>query len=309
MTPARARVIAAAEGGLSITKRELAAGGGVSVGVIDGLIDEGTLETLALPPEPIAERARPGLCAPVALATAPAAMPRRVAHALRARRRRLASTLLEGVTGSGKTEVYFEAVAEALRQGRQALILMPEIALTAQFLDRFAARFGVAPGRLALRHRRAPARAALRGHCRGRGARSWPAPARRCSCPIAELGLIVVDEEHEAAYKQEDGVHYHARDMAVVRGRIEGCPVVLASATPSIETPRQRRARALQARRAAGALRRPPPAADPRGRPAGATRSPRGRWLSADAAPGGRRRRSRAASRRCCSSTAAATRR
>ena len=143
--------------------------------------------------------------------------------------------LLEGVTGSGKTEVYFEAVAEALRQHRQALILMPEIALTAQFLDRFAARFGVRPGTW---------HSGVTGRRRERlyagiasGEVKVVAGARSALfLPYAKLGLIVVDEEHEAAYKQEDGVHYHARDMAVVRGRIEKAPVVLASATPSIET-------------------------------------------------------------------------
>jgi primosomal protein N' (replication factor Y) len=144
-------------------------------------------------------------------------------------------TLLEGVTGSGKTEVYFEAVAEAVRQGRQALILMPEIALTAQFLDRFAARFGVSP---------ATWHSGVTGRKRERlyagiasGEVKVVAGARSALfLPYADLGLIVVDEEHETAYKQDDGVHYHARDMAVVRGRIENATVVLASATPSIES-------------------------------------------------------------------------
>ena len=157
-------------------------------------------------------------------------------------------TLLEGVTGSGKTEVYFEAVAEAVRQGRQALILMPEIALTAQFLDRFAARFGVRPAAWHSGVTGPQARAALRR--RSRPARCKVVAGARSALflPYADLGLIVVDEEHEAAYKQEDGVHYHARDMAVVRGRIENAAVVLASATPSHRDPRQRGARALPPR-------------------------------------------------------------
>ena len=143
--------------------------------------------------------------------------------------------LLEGVTGSGKTEVYFEAVAEAVRRGHQALILMPEIALTAQFLDRFAERFGVRPatwhsGIGSKRRERLRAGVAAGEVSVVVGARS------ALFLPFTDLGLVVVDEEHEAAYKQEDGVHYHARDMAVVRGRLENCPVVLASATPSIET-------------------------------------------------------------------------
>jgi primosomal protein N' (replication factor Y) len=143
--------------------------------------------------------------------------------------------LLDGVTGSGKTETYFEAVAEALRQKRQVLILLPEIALTVQFLERFASRFGCRPAEwhsdLSPKERRRMYRAVLSGEARVVvGARS------SLFLPFPELGLIVVDEEHEQAYKQEDGVIYHARDMAVVRARIENCPVVLASATPSLET-------------------------------------------------------------------------
>ena len=144
-------------------------------------------------------------------------------------------SLLDGVTGSGKTEVYFEAVAENIRRGHQTLVLMPEIALTAGFLDRFAQRFGVRPAewhsQLAPRKR----------------ARTWEAVAKNevpvivgarsaLFLPYADLGLIVVDEEHDGAYKQEDGAHYHARDMAVVRGSIAKFPVILASATPSVES-------------------------------------------------------------------------
>jgi primosomal protein N' (replication factor Y) (superfamily II helicase) len=118
--------------------------------------------------------------------------------------------LLEGVTGSGKTEVYFEGVADCIRAGRQALILMPEIALTAQFLDRFAARFGVRPaawhsGIGGKRRERLRAAVAAGEALVVVGARS------ALFLPFARLGLIVVDEEHETAYKQEDGVHYHAR--------------------------------------------------------------------------------------------------
>jgi len=144
-------------------------------------------------------------------------------------------TLLDGVTGSGKTEVYFEAVADTIRRGRQSLILMPEIALTAQFLDRFAARFGVRPAEwhseLSPRKRARTWRAVADGEVSVVvGARS------ALFLPYADLGLIVVDEEHDPAYKQEDGVHYHARDMAVVRGHIARIPIVLSSATPSLET-------------------------------------------------------------------------
>jgi primosomal protein N' (replication factor Y) len=144
-------------------------------------------------------------------------------------------TLLDGVTGSGKTEVYFEAVAAALKQGRQVLVLVPEIPLARQWQERFTERFDVAPAvwhsNLAQGKRRATWRAVAEHSAHVVvGARS------ALFLPFTNLGLIIVDEEHEAAYKQEEGVIYHARDMAVVRGREAACPVVLASATPSLET-------------------------------------------------------------------------
>jgi len=144
-------------------------------------------------------------------------------------------TLLDGVTGAGKTEVYLEAVAAALEAGRQVLVLLPEIALTAQWLDRFDRRFGVAPAEwhsdLSQRQRRIAWRAAAEGEARVVvGARS------ALFLPYRDLGLIVVDEEHDQSYKQEDGVVYHARDMAIVRARLGRIPIVLVSATPSLET-------------------------------------------------------------------------
>ena len=232
LTPARARVIAAAEGGLAFQKSALAEAAAVSASVIDGLIDEGTLEAIALGLEPVALPPDPDFASLPLEPDQQAA-----ADALRkgVESNAFSVTLLEGVTGSGKTEVYFEAVAEAIRAGRQVLIMMPEIALTAQFLDRFAARFGTRPAEwhsgVAARKRSRIWLGAASGEVRVvAGARS------ALFLPFRELGLIVVDEEHEAAYKQEDGVCYHARDMSVVRGRIEACTVVLASATPSIES-------------------------------------------------------------------------
>ncbi|MCA8932269.1 MAG: primosomal protein N', partial [Rhodospirillaceae bacterium] len=144
-------------------------------------------------------------------------------------------TLIDGVTGSGKTEVYFEAIAAALAGGRQVLVLLPEIALTAQWLERFEVRFGAAPtqwhSRLTPLARRRAWRAAVEGTAKVVvGARS------ALMLPYPDLGLIVVDEEHEPAFKQEDGVHYHARDMAVTRAFLGEIPAVLCSATPSLET-------------------------------------------------------------------------
>ncbi|MFL5157536.1 MAG: primosomal protein N', partial [Microvirga sp.] len=232
MTPARQKVVEIAQDGIVRLKSELAHAAGVSSGVVDGLIDEGTLETVALLAEPVAEMPDPAFGH-----TALSDGQREAAHELVAAmgEEHPPVILLEGVTGSGKTEVYFEAVAEAVRAGRQALILMPEIALTAQFLDRFAARFGVKPatwhsGVTGRRRERLYAAIAAGDVKVVAGARS------ALFLPYADLGLVIVDEEHETAYKQDDGVHYHARDMAVVRGKIENAPVVLASATPSIES-------------------------------------------------------------------------
>jgi primosomal protein N' (replication factor Y) len=232
MTSARRRVLDLLGDGMVRGKGDAAREAGVSAGVIDGLIDEGTLETIVLPPEPVAETPDPDFASPdftAAQAAAVASLKASIAHGGNG------VTLLDGVTGSGKTEVYFEAVADTIRSRRQTLILMPEIALTAQFLDRFAARFGARP---------AEWHSALSPR---RRARTWKAVAEgdvsvvvgarsALFLPYADLGLVVVDEEHDPAYKQEDGVHYHARDMAVVRGHIAKIPVVLSSATPSIET-------------------------------------------------------------------------
>jgi primosomal protein N' (replication factor Y) (superfamily II helicase) len=232
LTPARARVTAALEDGAILVKSALADAAECSVGVIDGLIDDGALEVVAMPPEPVALTPDPDF-APTTLEPDQLRAASALVAAVEARA--FSATLLEGVTGSGKTEVYFEAVAAALRAGRQILILLPEIALTAQFLDRFARRFGVRPAEW---HSGAPARlrARLWSAIASGEARVVAGARSALFLPFAELGLIIVDEEHEGAYKQEDGVTYHARDMAVVRARLEAVPIVLASATPSIET-------------------------------------------------------------------------
>jgi primosomal protein N' (replication factor Y) len=143
--------------------------------------------------------------------------------------------LLDGVTGSGKTEVYFEAIAECLRQGKQALVLLPEIALTEPFLQRFEARFGCAPVAWHSGLRSSQRRRAWRGIASGEAAVTVGARSA-LFLPYAKLGLIVVDEAHEPTFKQEDGVQYHARDTAVMRGKFEGLPVILSSATPAIES-------------------------------------------------------------------------
>lgn len=231
MTAPRARVMRLLADGMARSKAEAAREAGVSPGVIDGLIDEGTLETFVLPPEPVARQPDPDFAVPE-LTDAQA----QAANALReAMGQGFSVSLVDGVTGSGKTEVYFEAVAETLRRGRQALILMPEIALTTQFLERFSARFGVRPAEwhseLAPRKRARTWTGVANGEVKAIvGARS------ALFLPYADLGLVIVDEEHDQAYKQEDGVHYHARDMAIVRANIAKFPVILSSATPAVET-------------------------------------------------------------------------
>jgi len=231
MTPARKRALQIAEDGLVRAKGALAAEAACSGGVIDGLIEAGVLVEVAIPERrlPVPNPAH----AEVEFSGAQA----RAVHAVRAvaDAQAYSVTLLDGVTGSGKTEVYFEAVARCLEKGRQALIMLPEIALTSQFMDRFARRFGCSPvewhSALSSGERGRAWRAAATGEARVIvGARS------ALFLPYKELGLIVVDEEHDGGFKQEDRVHYQARDMAVVRGNLARHPVILASATPSIES-------------------------------------------------------------------------
>ncbi|MBK7284387.1 MAG: primosomal protein N' [Sphingomonadales bacterium] len=215
--------------------RELATIADVSDGVIRGLVKLGaieavevSLETPFLAPDPDH--------APPELSEEQAAASDWLVEAVKAQD--FAPVLLDGVTGSGKTEVYFEAIAQALRMGHQTLVLLPEIALTEPFLRRFEARFGHAPVAWHSDLRQSQRRRAWRAISKGEalvtvGARS------ALFLPYRNLGLIIVDEAHEASFKQEEGVQYHARDVAVMRGRFEGCPVILASATPAIETRQQ----------------------------------------------------------------------
>ncbi|WP_419695122.1 primosomal protein N' [Mesorhizobium muleiense] len=232
VTDARMRVLETAEGGLAWTRSGLAHAAGVSSTVIDGLKAQGVFETVMIPPRPVVAAPDPGYARP-------SLMPdqRDAAEMLRSNvaAGAFGVTLLDGVTGSGKTEVYFEAVSAALDRGKQVLILLPEIALTHAFLERFQERFGAKPAEwhsdLPPRMRERVWRQVAEGGVRVvAGARS------ALFLPFRELGLIVVDEEHDPAYKQEDRVFYNARDMAVVRGHIGGFPVVLASATPSVES-------------------------------------------------------------------------
>lgn len=232
MTDARRRVLELTADGFAWTKSGLAHAAGVTASVIDGLTKQGVFETTFIPPRPVVAAPDPAYAPPdLSDSQAEAAASLRVAVEKQA----FSVTLLDGVTGSGKTEVYFEAVAAAVEAGRQALILIPEIALTQAFLERFQDRFGSKPAQwhsdLPPKMRERVWRQVAEGQVRVvAGARS------ALFLPFNELGLIVVDEEHDPAYKQEDRVFYNARDMAVVRGNIGRFPVVLASATPSVES-------------------------------------------------------------------------
>jgi primosomal protein N' (replication factor Y) len=215
--------------------RELANIADVSDAVIRGLVKAGAIEAVEVDIDTAYPRPDPAYGAPV-LSDDQRAVAATLVEGVRARVFR--PTLLDGVTGSGKTEVYFEAVAEAIRQGRQTLVLLPEIALTEPFLKRFHERFGCEPVAWHSGLRSSQRRRAWRAIANGEalvtvGARS------ALFLPYRDLGLIVVDEAHETSFKQEEGVHYHARDVAVMRGKFEGCPVILASATPAIETRQQ----------------------------------------------------------------------
>ena len=232
MTPARRRVLDLLDEGPARALSETAAAAGVGPSVVKGLAAAGLVEAVSLQREPSFDSPDPGRPGP-ALSDQQAAAAEQLRQAVAADA--FSVTLLDGVTGSGKTEVYFEAIAAALAAGRQSLILLPEIALSAQWLERFEARFGVAPALWHSDLSSAQRRATWRAVAFGRapvvvGARS------ALFLPFPDLGLIVVDEEHDAAFKQEDGVTYHARDMAVVRAQLGEIPAVLVSATPSLES-------------------------------------------------------------------------
>ncbi|MEL7012727.1 MAG: primosomal protein N' [Pseudomonadota bacterium] len=233
-TDARRRVLAVLRDfeGLSFTLRELAEEAGVTSSVVKGLVKQHAVLEQDTPRDTSFPRLDPdGRTRELTEDQATAA------HHLRqtARAGTYATTLLRGVTGSGKTEVYLEAVAETLRQNRQALILLPEIALTAEFITRMEARFGARPAEwhsgVTMTERRRIWKMTAQGDCQVVvGARS------ALFLPFQDLGLIVVDEEHDTSYKQEDGVLYNARDMAVLRASLCSAQVVLASATPSLES-------------------------------------------------------------------------
>jgi len=231
MTPQREAAIDALQGEQA-TIRELAAIAGVSEGVLRGLVNQGGIEPVSVAIDRPFTSAQPDFDVPE-LSADQREVADRLVEAVTARI--FTPFLIDGVTGSGKTETYFEAMAQAIRMGRQVLVLLPEIALTENFLIRFEQRFGAAPvlwhSSLKSTERRRAWRAIAQGTAQVVvGARS------ALFLPYANLGLIVVDEAHEVSFKQDDGVRYNARDVSVMRARFEGFPVVLASATPALES-------------------------------------------------------------------------
>jgi len=231
MTPQRAAALDALQGEQG-SIRELAELASVSEGVLRGMVGAGLLEPVLVDCDRPYPPALPDFAEPTLNPGQREAADTFVAAVAE---RKFAPFLLDGVTGSGKTETYFEAVAEALRLGRQVLVLLPEIALTENFLRRFESRFGTPPilwhSSLKASERRRAWRAIAHGQAQVVvGARS------ALFLPYANLGLIVVDEAHEVSFKQDDGVRYNARDVAVIRARFEAVPVVLASATPALES-------------------------------------------------------------------------
>lgn len=230
MTPARGKVLAVLEefGGLAFTLKELADQAGVGPSVVKGLVAQGAVREEDSPRDLPFGRLDPDLPGKDLTEDQLAAV-----AALRGEG--YATTLLKGVTGSGKTEVYLEAVADCLRRGRQALVLLPEIALTSEFLTRVEARFGAKPAEwhsgVTMTERRRVWKMVGEG-----GAELVVGARSALFLPYRDLGVIVVDEEHDTSYKQEDGVLYNARDMCVLRASLCSARVVLASATPSLET-------------------------------------------------------------------------
>jgi primosomal protein N' (replication factor Y) len=230
LTPQREKALAAIEGRQG-TIRELADHAGVSDGVLRGLVNAGALEAVAVDADRPLAQPSPDF-APPQLNDDQQGAAESLATAIG---RGFDPVLLDGVTGSGKTEVYFEAIAECLRHGRQALVMLPEIALTEPFLKRFEARFGCQPVAWHSDLRSSQRRRAWRGIASGEAAVTVGARSS-LFLPYPNLGLIVVDEAHEPTFKQEEGVQYHARDTAVMRAKFEDIPVILSSATPAIES-------------------------------------------------------------------------
>ncbi len=234
MTPARQRVLDHIKDSPPLTPSELAQEVGVSTSVVKGLVELGALKTsdrLVDPPYQAPEALPPVHELTAEQANAAELLCEKV------RDETFSVSLIDGVTGSGKTEVFFEAIAEVIRQSDdgQVLILLPEIALTQAIMKRFEQRFGARPVEWHSGLSDAERRRAWREVATGR-ARIVVGARSALFLPFPNLKLAIVDEEHDSSYKQEDGVIYHARNLCVARAKFEKFPVMLASATPALET-------------------------------------------------------------------------
>lgn len=234
LSPARQKVVDLLKPGGMLTRSEIHAATQVSDSVIKALVDDGVLEAITVSAEEeLHTRVDPAHIELPSYNDVQQTAADALAETVR--KQEFSVTLLDGVTGSGKTEVYFAAIKQALELGKQALIMVPEIALTTQFLERFTKRFGVAPvtwhSHLTPAQRRRHLKAIVHGQAQViLGARS------ALFLPHRNLGVVIVDEEHDSSYKQEEGVFYNARDLSIKRAQIEKFPVLLVSATPSLET-------------------------------------------------------------------------
>ncbi len=229
-TKARQQVLSLLSDDMPWTKSAIIKEIGVSSSVVEGLKQLAVLKEVILPSPPYVKIPNPDFAPLILNDEQQSAL-----NALRNQEEGFAVTLLDGVTGGGKTEVFFERVADCLKSEKQALILLPEIALTNMFIKRFTKRFGVEPAQW------------HSGMTKAQRAKTWRAVSD-CSArvvigarssmflPFSELGLIVIDEEHDGAYKQSDGINYSARDMAIVRAKYAKAKIILSSATPSIES-------------------------------------------------------------------------
>ena len=232
MTPARHKIVEVLKGVDHLSSQDIVKLSGVSQNVVKGFFQVGALKRVNLIPKSVFETPNWETPGPI-LNDKQALAAKKIRTDVK--RGKFTVTLLEGVPGSGKTEVYLEGICEALSKGKQALVLLPEIALGAQWFERFKERFGCGPAEwhsdLTQANRRKTWRAVATGEAKVVvGARS------ALFLPYANLGVIIIDEEHDQSFKQEDGVIYNARDMAVVLANLTKIPIILVSATPSLES-------------------------------------------------------------------------
>ncbi|WP_027090954.1 primosomal protein N' [Cohnella thermotolerans] len=217
-----------------VPQQQLAEAVGTTTATLRALADKGVFELRPVTEDrdPYAGRAFPP-SSPMRLTPAQAAAFEPIAAAVEAGRHEV--FLLHGVTGSGKTEIYLQAIQKCLERGKEAIVLVPEIALTPQMVERFKSRFGE---RVAVLHSRLSNGERYDEWRKIRDGRAQVAVGARSAifAPFSRIGLIVIDEEHESSYKQEESPKYHARDVAAERARKHGAAVVLGSATPSLET-------------------------------------------------------------------------